>query len=316
MSSNRSILGVFNLSSEDRPYRVEIRDIDGIDYGQFKKINDAWIAAGGVIETNSKHFKSRRVRIKQLYQDWILINSKDIESATIKVPERFTVEQRFHFMRSMIEIVLDSDCSGTIICGAPGIGKTYNVVDIINHRGLTEGVDYYKINGAVSPLGLYTTLYRHSDKVIIFDDSDMALLNPACVNLLKAALDTCDKRIIHWHSLTVARDQELVEEFEFTGKVIFISNFSQERIDSAIVSRSMCLDLRLSRGDIVDRIVELAPEICKGMDSKAIDEIIKFIRTHVNQIHELNLRTLIKISKIYESGLKDWKNMAEYLFLN
>ena len=138
------------------------------------------------------------------------------------------------------------------------------------------------------------------------------MLFRSALNLLKGALDSYGKRIISWNA--DMRDDDLPKSFNFEGRVIFISNMDQNRIDQALRSRSMMIDLSMTAEQKIDRMQFIAessdfmPEFTKEhkMDALAL------IRELANEAKEISLRTLISVTKI-RSANKDWKEMATYL---
>ncbi|NBR61845.1 MAG: hypothetical protein EBT86_09405, partial [Actinobacteria bacterium] len=83
------------------------------------------------------------------------------------------------------------------------------------------------VKGSATPIGLYQTLYKYSDKncVLVFDDCDSILLDDVSLNLLKGALDSGKKRKISWLSESAAlRREGIPDSFNFHGSVIFITN--------------------------------------------------------------------------------------------
>jgi hypothetical protein len=235
-----------------------------------------------------------------------------------RAPKKFPVEKRFGFMNRLIEMVAKKITKGAVICGPAGIGKTYGVLATLERAGLEEGPDFVIIKGSISPVALYRTLFNNSNKTVIFDDCDSALFNPDSANILKAVLDTCDKRIVSW--LTSASmtgsgtGGDLPPSFEFQGQILFISNLSEDKIDSAIVSRAICLDLRMDQKEIMDRIETLAPVVCADkLDPIQTTEITNWMRENLEMIFDLNLRTLIKLAQL-RANSEDWEDMAVYSF--
>jgi hypothetical protein len=88
----------------------------------------------------------------------------------------------------------------------------------------------------------------------------------------------------------------------------------QDRIDQAIRSRSMMIDLSMTADQKIDRMefiansAEFLPEFTKEHKQDALN----LIREVANEAKEISLRTLISVTKIRASN-KDWKEMATYL---
>jgi hypothetical protein len=50
--------------------------------------------------------------------------------------------------------------------------NTFTVEKILAQKGLSDGDGYFKNTGTVSPIGLFMTLYKYRDQIVVFDDSD------------------------------------------------------------------------------------------------------------------------------------------------
>jgi hypothetical protein len=127
------------------------------------------------------------------------------------------------------------------------------------------------------------------------------------VNVLKGALDTAKVREISWNSAVPLKtpDKKTVpKRFDFTGKVIFISNLAKKKIDSAIRSRAFMLEIALTKEDMISRMWSLLPkvELPSGVSvgglvrKKAMDMIVSAAESSDNI--ELNMRTLLKAISI------------------
>jgi len=214
-----------------------------------------------------------------------------------------------------------------VVCGPGGLGKSHTVTTALEKSGLKDVslLDEYEIGSAINskksyrvvkgystPKGLYRTLYDNRDGVIVFDDCDSVLKDPVSLNLLKGALDSYSRRVISWRS--EIRDDELPQCFEFKGRVIFISNLSSDKLDQAIISRSMAVDLSMTKEQKIERMQYLLnqpgfmPDYSKTYKQDALD-LINSVR---DSVKELSLRTLIQVTTIRKSAGANWKDLAEY----
>lgn len=212
-------------------------------------------------------------------------------------------EEIFDDLETYINMVVDGDMYALLLTGQPGVGKTFLVTKTLSERGLVRNEDYFKISGKTTAAGMYMLLYQHNGKMIIFDDCDSVFQDETAVNVLKAALDTSKVREIAWSSAVPLKTPDktpIPKRFDFTGKVIFISNLAKKKIDSAIRSRSFVLEIALSKEDMISRMWSLLSNIKlpSGISvstitkSTAMEMIIEASEDDDNV--ELNLRTLIK----------------------
>jgi hypothetical protein len=170
------------------------------------------------------------------------------------------------------------------------------------------------VKGYSTAKGLFRTLFENNDSVIIFDDCDSVLKDPVALNLLKGALDSYDTRIITWNA--EIRDPDLPRSFIFTGRVIFISNMTEDKIDQAIRSRSAVIDVTMTLQEIVDRMQVMIndPEFLPDFEQETKTDALNFINELKSEMREVNLRTLITVCKVRAADTDGtWKNLAEYL---
>lgn len=240
---------------------------------------------------------------------------------------RFSINERFGFVSDMVKLLAQGDQSSVVITGPGGLGKSFNVMKALQTVGMkdiTELSDFQigtrvnvkksfiVIKGYSTPKGLYRALYENKDGVIVFDDCDSVLKDPVSLNLLKGALDSYARRIISWRA--DIRDEDLPTSFEFKGRVIFISNLSSVQMDQAIISRSMAVDLTMTRQQKVDRMrflisqSDFMPEYKSEHKNDALD----LIESLQDKVKELTLRTLIQVTVIRKGLSANWKNLAEY----
>ena len=111
------------------------------------------------------------------------------------------IRRRFDILQEMTRAVIKGTVRGLILSGPPGVGKSFGVetemekYDMFNKlKG--KGPKTEIVKGAMTPIGLYQTLYMNSNKgdVIVFDDCDSVLFDEVCLNMLKAVLDSGKKR--------------------------------------------------------------------------------------------------------------------------
>jgi hypothetical protein len=138
----------------------------------------------------------------------------------------------------------------------------------------------------------------------VFDDCDSVFATPDSVNILKGALDSYGERKISWLvKKSEAEMKNLPGTFVFNGRIIFISNLPQRKIDDAIKTRSFVLEVALTPQDMLvrmrDQLSGIMPEVPLPLKEEAVD-FIESISEQVENL-EINIRTLIKTVKILQS---------------
>jgi hypothetical protein len=241
------------------------------------------------------------------------------------------IETRFAILDDMTKAAIQGDIRAMIVQGPPGVGKSYGVEFQLEKAGMFDKLSgkklkYEVIKGAMTPIGLYATLYRHSDpkNVLVFDDCDSILLDDLALNILKAALDSGKKRRIHWNAdSSLLRREGIPDSFDFKGSVIFITNLKFDNIKSkklqdhleALQSRCHFLDLTLN--STRDKILRIRQIFRKGdlfqdydFTPEQGEEIVQFMQENHSKLREISLRMALKLADLTKIS-SNWKVLAE-----
>jgi len=273
-----------------------------------------------IIKSYSKAYVERRVKA-------MVGDVETAVAAAVEKSNRYDINTRFGFVEKLVNMVATGVQPSAVITGEGGLGKTYTVTKTLEANGYKDISDlaefqvgsiintrkcFTTVKGYSTAKGLYRTLFENNKSIIVFDDCDAVLKDPVALNLLKGALDSYGKRIISWNA--DMRDEDLPRSFEFTGRVIFISNMDQEKIDQAIRSRSMMIDLSMSLDQKIDRMEFIAKsdEFLPEYDAKIKSDSLSLIREIKADCKEISLRTLIAVCKIRASN-KEYKDLATYM---
>ena len=197
-----------------------------------------------------------------------------------------------------------------VLTGMAGVGKTHLVKETLKGLGLRESYDFEHFKGKATAAGLYMTLYQNSDKIVIFDDCDSVFKDDDAVNLLKAALDSYDTRKISYISTRPLKDEfgePIPTHFEFTGKIIFISNINQNKLDSAIRSRSFVADITMNTQQMFIRMTQLLKTIEPSIPLVAKEQALEIMKDLDSKYAgvDINLRSFIKAARICAMGFDD-----------
>jgi hypothetical protein len=222
----------------------------------------------------------------------------------------FTINQKFNFLDSLTTMVVNNTTPSLIVTGEGGLGKTHSVTSTIQDNSL-EDKDYLFIKGYSTARGLYNTLYDNNGKLIIFDDCDSVLDDRVAINILKSALDSYETRTISW-SARMNKADVYPQSFNFTGRIIFISNKDKAKIDGAILSRSLTVDLSMTPDEKIQRMEYILPNILPDYELAVKKDALKFLSDN-KESDNLNLRTLIMVSKIRSSYEDTWEDLATYM---
>lgn len=241
------------------------------------------------------------------------------------------IEKRFRVMETMVDGIISGTVPSMIISGAPGVGKSFNVMKKLQE----SGIEYDVVKGAVKAPGIIQALFRRRDGgVVVFDDADGVFGDEEALNILKAALDSEKTRRISWRKqspwLSDFADREGVDvselrNFDFMGGVVFISNKNikalarrEDRMSphfKALVSRSMFIDLTLESPKAklawCKKIFFETMATEMGLTNEDATEITDFIGANVNRFDEISFRTVKMAVGIYKTDPENWKDILE-----
>jgi hypothetical protein len=242
--------------------------------------------------------------------------------------------ERFEILEDMTRAVKKGDVRAMIVTGPPGVGKSFGVEKVLAKHDVFASVandeklkKYEVVKGAMSAIGLYSKLYEYSEKkcILVFDDCDSVLLDDLSLNILKAALDSRKKRMIHWNTDSrLLRSEGVPNSFEFKGGAIFITNIKFDHVKSkklkdhleALESRCHYLDLTIdTEREKLLRIRQVV-ESCGMLDDYDLEdeaklEVVEFINANAKRMRELSLRMVLKIADLRASMPRNWQRVAE-----
>jgi hypothetical protein len=241
------------------------------------------------------------------------------------------IGERFDILDQMTKATIAGDVRAMIVVGPPGVGKSYGVEKQLEHSGLFDKlsgrkIKYEVIKGAMTPIGLYCTLYKHSDRnnVLVFDDCDSVFQDDLSLNILKAALDSGKKRRIYWNSdSAMLRREGVPDMFDFKGACIFITNLQFSNLKSkklqdhleALQSRCHFLDLTLNTQR--DRFLRIKQIYRKGelfadydFTQEQGDMVIEFMEQNQSRLREMSLRMALKIADLTKVSDTNWRALA------
>lgn len=256
------------------------------------------------------------------------IQEEETEEQIIK-----RIKERFEIFSMSVAGVATESIRALIVSGAPGIGKTETITQILESHRKSCGIEFEIVRGRiVSAFQLYQLLHMNAENeaILVLDDCDDILHDSDGLNILKAALESGDRpRIISYKSQSVM-NLGLPTEFEYKGRMIFITNENFQRIIDkekglskhmkALVDRALYLDLMLhSKREIYCRIKEMVHGHRlldnQELDPKYYDEILLWIKENVEGVRSLSLRTPIHLAEMIKSNPNSWKRMAGIFLL-
>lgn len=243
------------------------------------------------------------------------------------------ISKRFNVLERLVSGVINSTINSLIVTGAPGVGKTYTIESMLYSAAKETRINAYKsIKGTLSPIMLYMLLWEYRDKgnVLVIDDTDTIFDNLDGLNILKAALDTGQRRTISYLKKSIILEEEgIPNSFDFCGNVIFVSNIDFDDVSraggklsphvNALMSRSLYVDLGLHTPLALMARIE---EVCTnghilgnyGLDSQTKQAIVEWIKENRDHLRSLSLRTAMQLAQL-ASQEGDWESFAKVTML-
>lgn len=271
------------------------------DKEKSKKLLDEYNEITAAIKGGASTLQELKLAIKKNVH---LVAEIDAEIA--KIEKKLKEEHQdpdtvFKKMQQYVKMVIKGVNPSVVLCGAPGVGKTYRVKQQLKASGYNEGHNLFTIKGKCSPRQLYLRLYEYQDKgnIVLIDDAD-GLVGPGapedCINILKAALDSTsddEGRLVSYGVAGKLMDDEgdpIPKRFYYRGGVIVITNWNAGSLDTALRGRSFIQDINFTAEDILNIIKKLMPEIDKHkLSMKCKLMAFDFLNEMVNTGEEITL---------------------------
>lgn len=271
--------------------------------------------------------------IKKVEAKFQNIGTHAAETVETDVQIAQKITDRFEILEFLVNGSTNGDIRSLIVSGPAGLGKSYTV-----EKALEEfdplGDNYTITKGFIRATGLFKLLYDYKEKgqIIVFDDSDSIFFDDVCLNFLKGALDTTERRVISYLTegelVSELSGETIPKTFEYEGTVIFITNYDFDTMIEqgnrlaphlqALMSRSHYIDLMMkTRRDYVVRI----KQVCKtgmlrdnGCSLAEESDVLEYIDANIATLRELSLRCALKLAQIRKLSV-DWKKLADNTML-
>lgn len=243
------------------------------------------------------------------------IEETDVER---QAREKFETEgkdpnQAFKEMTVYVKTVIKGLQPGVIICGAPGIGKTYKIMKQLEAAGYHDNHNMEVIKGKCTPRQLYLSLYNYKDKgnIVVIDDAD-ALIGPKapedCINMLKAALDSTSsaegRKVSYRVTGNILDDDgnEIPKVMYYKGGVIVITNYSVGQLDTALRGRTFVQELDFSNKQLLQIIEGMLDYLGDGMigmsaKKKAFNYLTELAESGAEM--EISIRTFNTCARLF-----------------
>lgn len=304
----------------------------------YRVVNAAVIKWHGVETTLANSNVKVNVATDKTKETWI--KPTDIDET--EAEDQITYIEKIEDLSNMLKFMVKGATNAVFVAGRGGTGKTQTVEDTLGELGMEDGNGYFKVTGSASPAAIYETLYKNKKGIILFDDCDGALDSQDGRNLIKAATDTKSTRKVSWlkkssayydpmtdGDLNDGSDEDdgesdigdkLPRYFDFTGKVVFISNLNMRKLDpdGALKTRGMMIELNPSNVEMYQYMELIYNKVrlsgSNELSKEKRKEVIVTLRDVISKSPEntVNLRLLVRALNLAATGLPDWGRMLRY----
>jgi hypothetical protein len=237
------------------------------------------------------------------------------------------IKNQFSLLREMTEAAGKGLVPSLIVPGAPGIGKSYSICDVLD----SQSIKYAHVTGGISAVELFALGFHNRQKgnIIFIDDSDMVFRDEDTMNILKAMTDSGRIRTLSWRKQNKELANDNIDNvYPFKGSVIFASNQDFQRIVdenankmaphmAALISRAYYMDLlvhdRRSLSLWINYICTEGKMFEKeNVDAKTGEQILTWLHDHQADLREYSLRTVHKMCTLTKlHGRTAWTEKAK-----
>ena len=220
--------------------------------------------------------------------------------------------EKFEFLKGTIKQMYKGNINSIFVYGNPGTGKSYEIINLLDE--LNADYKLYKGNVIKGTDDLFRLLYNNKEnRILVFDDADKVIMNTD-VNIWKTILENTYEREITYVDVKRNKNRNLSDippVFTFTSSVIFISN--SPKINSAIASRSVVLNVKLSNEQALEKIEATLKDFLPDVDLRMKREALDYAKEISNGIKNVDYRSVEKIIIARQINPKDWKKYALWM---
>lgn len=226
-------------------------------------------------------------------------------------------------LKQYINFIIEKKANALIVCGPPGMSKTYTVRRTLHFSGKRPGRDYVIEKGAsLGLLATYSLLYKNKKRLLILDDFDTPLTSQDVVNLLKSITDTYSKRIVSLPRETILGTMDkgeqtigVPEKFEFNGQLIIITNLTKTQIDPALLSRAPAFEVNYNVKEVLDATKKMLKFISPSVKMDLKEEVYDYIMQLYKQDKNINLsfRAVKSAIDARTGNPLGWKDMTKII---
>jgi len=210
-------------------------------------------------------------------------------------------------LKRYLNKLITGNSHGLVIRSVGGTGKSYLVEKELQHNAS----EYIIINSYVTPMELYNLIYQNRNITIVFDDTEDLLKDNKVIGMLKGAFQPSfmNKRMVSYHSSRLT--EGLPSEFEFTGKIVILTNqnLAENTSTKALLSRLMVYNLEVKYETFIQYMDWMANNVkYEHLSKDKRNECLDFIKNVTDETFpNFNLRKLTKVYECMVYDEDDWR---------
>ncbi len=220
------------------------------------------------------------------------------------------LEEKQRLLAHHVRLVARKHNHALFVFGAQGgLGKSRTILQTLDQ----EGIEPILINSHVTPLALYTTLFRfRGEEVIFFDDCDSMYSSMPHLGLLRSCLWGSPRTVCYGSSQL---PDGLPSSFETTARFVFAANVIPRRNDAfkAVLSRCDLFELSATNLEVTDLMRSVSAKGFHNLTPEDCGMVIDFIAENADD-RQLSMRLLGPSLKklLYARGEGiDWQPMIK-----
>jgi hypothetical protein len=230
-------------------------------------------------------------------------------SEPMEVKPATALEERQQLLAHHVRLVARKMNHALFIFGAQGgLGKSRSVLKTLD----AEGIEPILINSHITPLALYTTLFRfRGEETLFFDDCD-AMYSSMHLGLLRSALWGSPRTVTYGSSQL---PDGLPSAFDTTARFIFAANVMPRRNDAfkAVLSRCDIFELSATNEEVIDLMRSISQKGFQHLPPEDCRMVIDYIDENADD-RQLSMRLLGPSLRklLYARGENiDWRPMIK-----
>jgi len=220
------------------------------------------------------------------------------------------LEERQQLLAHHVRLVARKHNHALFVFGAQGgLGKSRTILQILDE----EGIEPILINSHITPLALYTTLFRfRGEETLFFDDCDSMYSSMPHLGLLRSCLWGSPRTVTYGSSQL---PDGLPSSFETTARFIFAANVMPRRNDAfkAVLSRCDIFELSATNAEVIDLMRSVSQKGFHQLTPEDCGMVIDYIAENADD-RQLSMRllgpSLRKLLYARGEGI-DWKPMIK-----